>query len=431
MKQVIKTTGTLFFLLSANFISIICASTGFVISAENSILLAKNEDGYNHSARVWFIPSENGDYGRVYFGFPELYPISAMNERGLVMERFIHPEQAQNESIIIPDYRAIDYNRIMAECTTIDEVLFKLDNYDRDTLGDEVILFVDRSDKAVLVKKDTLIFKEEPVLIYTSPATPQYGSSDQPEWYPDTVMDMIAGSKEISVDQCRKVLAAISQEITQYSNIYELKKGTFYLHHFHDFENYVVFDLTEELEKGFHELNIPDLFPDNTGFHYIYFTRITPQNNLPVLIFLIVSGLIYLYTLVSWPAIWLIRRQDTFDFGPEVIDPSPAPPASAARVIGCITAALGLIYLLVTYYNPQVYQFGLPRTLLLLSTAKRIAAYIPAIILLLTPAMVVFTLIAWYKKYWSLIGRLHYLLLTIVMIINLFFFNYWELIRIK
>ena len=431
MKQVIKTTGILFFLMSANFISIVCASTGFVISAENSILLAKNEDGYNHSARVWFIPSENGDYGRVYFGFPELYPISAMNERGLVMERFIHPEQAQYESVIIPENKEIDYNLIMAECATVDEVLFKLDNYNRDTLGDEAILFVDRSDKAVLVKKDTLIFKEEPVLIYTSPAMPQYGSSDQPELYTDTVLDMIAGSKEISVDLCRKVLAAISQDITQYSNIYELKKGTFYLHHFHDFENYVVFDLTEELEKGFHELNIPDLFPDNVDFHYVYFTRITPQNNLPVLIFLIVSGLIYLYTLTSWPAIWLIRRQDTFDFGPEVIDPSPAPPASAARVFGCIAAALGLIYLLVTYYNPQFYQFGLPRTLMLLSTAKRMAAYLPAIILLLTPVLVVFTLIAGYKKYWSVIGRLHYLMLTIVIIISLFFFNYWELIRIK
>ncbi|NQT98156.1 MAG: hypothetical protein HQ562_10485, partial [Candidatus Marinimicrobia bacterium] len=80
MKQVIKTTGTLFFLLSANFISIICAGTGFVISAENSILLAKNEDSYNQATRIWFIPSEDEAYGCVYFGFDKSAPLSAMNE---------------------------------------------------------------------------------------------------------------------------------------------------------------------------------------------------------------------------------------------------------------------------------------------------------------------------------------------------------------
>jgi len=40
----------------------------------------------NPLTNVWFIPGENGDYGRVYFGFEDLQAQGGMNDRGLFFD---------------------------------------------------------------------------------------------------------------------------------------------------------------------------------------------------------------------------------------------------------------------------------------------------------------------------------------------------------
>ena len=73
----------------------------------------------------------------------------------------------------------------------------------------------------------------------------------------------------VSVESCRDVLATTRQNggaPTQYSNVYDLKKGLIYLYHFHNFEDVVCIDLKEELKKGAHELDLPTLFSTNERF---------------------------------------------------------------------------------------------------------------------------------------------------------------------
>jgi hypothetical protein len=80
---------------------------------------------------------------------------------------------------------------------------------------------------------------------------------------------MLEESGEISVDLFRRILDAVHIEKgapTQYSNICDLKNGKLYLYHFHNFDDVKVFDLEEELKKGAHSLDIPDLFPGNPAF---------------------------------------------------------------------------------------------------------------------------------------------------------------------
>lgn len=427
MKQVIKTTGTLFFLLSANFISIVCAGTGFVISAENSILLAKNEDSYNQATRIWFIPSEDEAYGCVYFGFDKSAPLSAMNEQGLVMERFIELRSG-SRPMAAETSNVIDYDRIMRESATVTDVLAWFDRTGREQLGDEVILFADRSNRAILVKKETIIFKDKKVMIHTSPPDQQSGNGDQPDWRRATVENMLSGSESINVDLCRNILEAISQDMTQYSNIYEIRDGTFYLHHFHQFDNYLQFDLSKELQAGPRQFEIPDLFPDNAEFQYIYLTRFSPQNNIFILLLLIVTGLFYAVTLIAWFSGWLIRRQDTKDYGRAVVDPGPGWVASAARVTAGLACCLGLGFLAATYACPQFYQYGynviiLPRSLI------NLIAFIPVSMLFLSLPVAVFTYIAWCKNYWIPVSRWHYSLLTVILIVNIFLWFYWDLIQ--
>ncbi|NQU28265.1 MAG: hypothetical protein HQ528_08265, partial [Candidatus Marinimicrobia bacterium] len=211
----------------------------------------------------------------------------------------------------------------------------------------------------------------------------------------------------------------------QYSNIYDLKNGKIYLHHFHDFDNYIELDLAEELAQGFHEINIPDLFPDNTDFNYTYITRITPQNNLLILVFLIIASFIYFISVIAWPAGWLIRRQDAHDFGPAVVDPGPGKLATAARLTGYLASMLALIFILVSARFPQIYQFGLPRLSIELGIIKAGLITSPTLIAILLIPMLVFCIIVWARKYWTTIGRIHYLLLSVTLIVNVILFWYW------
>jgi hypothetical protein len=77
---------------------------------------------------------------------------------------------------------------------------------------------------------------------------------------------MLTDADEVSVDLCKRVLAATHQEganPTLYSNVYDLKRRIVYLYHFHNFQNEVVIDLKKELAKGAHKLDLPGLFPKN------------------------------------------------------------------------------------------------------------------------------------------------------------------------
>lgn len=45
------------------------ACTGFIVSNDELTLIGNNEDYINPLTKVWFIPSADGKYGCVFFGF--------------------------------------------------------------------------------------------------------------------------------------------------------------------------------------------------------------------------------------------------------------------------------------------------------------------------------------------------------------------------
>jgi hypothetical protein len=55
------------------------ACTGFCISQDDLALVGNNEDWKNPNTKVWYVPAEDGKYGRVYFGFDNFYPQGGMN----------------------------------------------------------------------------------------------------------------------------------------------------------------------------------------------------------------------------------------------------------------------------------------------------------------------------------------------------------------
>jgi hypothetical protein len=61
----------------------IYSCTIFMASKGGKTLVGNNEDFIDPESYVWFLPSENGKYGRVYFGFGIGLPQGGMNDQGL------------------------------------------------------------------------------------------------------------------------------------------------------------------------------------------------------------------------------------------------------------------------------------------------------------------------------------------------------------
>lgn len=51
---------------------------------------------------------------------------------------------------------------------------------------------------------------------------------------------------------------------------------------------------------------------------------------------------------------------------------------------------------------------------------------VPAIVL--TIGLAVFTVLAWKDRYWGILGRLHYTLVTLAAVAFVLFLNYWNLL---
>ncbi len=126
--------------------------------------------------------------------------------------------------------------------------------------------------------------------------------------------------------------------------------------------------------------------------------------------------LTFLSALVAWPSSWLLNRRKS-----KTTDRMQALArwAAALACVADIGFVTGFLLLLTMAYNDLAY--GVPLTLLAVLT-------IPIIAALLTIAALGFTIIAWYRNYWSLPGRIHYTIVTIGLVAFLWFLKYWNLL---
>ena len=63
--------------------NLVSACTAFMKSDGDKVLVGNNEDYNIPHTRVWFIPAEYGQYGRIYFGYENWSPQGGMNDQGI------------------------------------------------------------------------------------------------------------------------------------------------------------------------------------------------------------------------------------------------------------------------------------------------------------------------------------------------------------
>ena len=238
--------------------------TAFLVTDGDVVLAGNNEDFVNPQTRVWFVPAEDGRFGRVYFGFDSLAPQGGMNERGLFFDGFSTAPRKVLRSADRPVYVGALVDKAMAECATVEEVLALFDKYNLEFLERAMLMFGDATGDSAIIEGDDVVRKQGRFQVVTNFYQSQTPAGQEPCERYRIAVGLLEDAQEVSIPLCRRVLSAVHAEggsKTLYSNIYDLRRGRIYLYHFHNFENVVVFDLAEELEKGERVLDLPSLFP--------------------------------------------------------------------------------------------------------------------------------------------------------------------------
>jgi penicillin V acylase-like amidase (Ntn superfamily) len=244
--------------------SSIYACTGFCVSKGDLVLVGNNEDWKNPFTKVWYVPAENGTYGRVSFGFDNFYPQGGMNEKGLVFDGFATAPHKVKNSLNKPTYGGNLMDKVMSECATVDEALQIFDKYNLEFMERAMFFIADENGESAIIEGDKIIRKDGKYQIITNFYQSEVKDGKIPCDRYKIADAMLKDVDEISVDLCKRILAATHNEgqfPTVYSNVYDLKKRIVYLYHFHNFQNVVKIDLTEELKKGARRMDLTALFP--------------------------------------------------------------------------------------------------------------------------------------------------------------------------
>jgi len=263
------------------------ACTAFMMSVGDKVLVGNNEDYNIPYTRVWFIPAENGQYGRIYFGYDNWSPQGGMNDQGLFFDFFATKPLEVKLSKEKPKFQGPMTDTMLAQCSTVGEVLDMFGQYNLEFMAKFQMFVVDKSGDAAIIEGDDIIRKSGSYQVVTNFYQSKVEENWRPcEWYKPSCVQykmaesMLAEGGTVSVADFRDILEATHRNTlyarTLYSNTYDLKNGLVYLYHLHNFDNEVVIDLNEELKKERHYYELPSLFCKKLKYGRKVYTHPSP-----------------------------------------------------------------------------------------------------------------------------------------------------------
>jgi hypothetical protein len=233
-----------------------------------------NEDYSNPDTRIWFIPSENGRYGRALVGYEGFFWQGGMNDQGLFFDVMAVDNPIEVDQGIKSRYEGSLPAKALAECAKVDCVLDLFQEYHAFDTWTFQFMFGDAFGNSVIIEPEENSFGGSYLVgtnFYQSMTNLNSCRYCFRYW---TARNLFEAADGLSLELIRDVLNETHLEDvrpTQYSTIYDLKEKDIYLYFFYNFEQVRVFDLEEELAKGYHVYDMELLFPDST--EYLLFSR--------------------------------------------------------------------------------------------------------------------------------------------------------------
>jgi hypothetical protein len=226
------------------------ACTIFVITDNQRILFCNNEDWSNPKTRIWFVSSKK-HYGCVYVGFDNGWAQGGLNTKGLAFDWVAGFKEKWDWDPKKKTMKEYPSELMLKTCATIEDAIAFFKKYWEPSFSYAKILIADSTGASVIIGA-----KDGCLNIEVMKQSRGFG-------YGGRVVDkMLEENHKPTLDNAAKILRAAIQDgqyATKYSNVFDLKSGDIFLFRFPNQENAVKLNLYEELKKGDHFYDIPEI----------------------------------------------------------------------------------------------------------------------------------------------------------------------------
>ena len=339
------------------------ACSMYKITVDGKTMVGCNHDAWLTTPKIWFENAKqcNG-YGTVFTGSRQVSPNrttpqSGMNTAGLVFSRLSSFYPKQNKRF--KDRRKItneaDYlSEVLHRCATVKEVKKYIQQYDHSFFLNDVFIYIDNTGDYLIVEPYKLIEGNNPnyVLANFCPSITNNQQARKLERYRNGKDFLKRHKAHASIDfstslsDTMSVCRSRNGDGTLITSIFDTKEKVVSIYFYHNFDTLVQFNLTNELSKGDHMLNIAEIFPRNPEFERLIDFK-TPSNTPVLRILLVLSA--GLLACISF-ALFLSHIQK-----------NKTTPFTLKSVIGIVLLNFILIaYILVLLTNNSIFYFDVP-----------------------------------------------------------------------
>ena len=263
MKKILFTTA-----LILAFTTVFGCFIMFITDGRN-ILIANHEDWYARDAEVTFVPAKANKFGMVYFDFiSEKLAQGGMNTEGLFFDGTRTPNAPYEENATKKNCHCYIWTKILEECKTVDEAITYVQRYRVEEIEDIHVMFADRTGNSAVVgiyDHQLQVHRRKgsyQLLTNFNLANPSYGGEERCLRYA-AADSMLKEDSSATINNIEKILRKTNQEeLTVYSNIYNLTTGEVYVYGVDSRENFtkkIKLTLKNELKKGRHSISIRNL----------------------------------------------------------------------------------------------------------------------------------------------------------------------------
>jgi hypothetical protein len=270
------------------------ACSMYKITAAGKTMVGCNHDTWLTTPKIWFENAKrHKGYGAVFTGSRQVSanrttPQSGMNTVGLVFSRLssYYPNQSNRLKARRKITNEADYlSTILHRCATVKEVKKYIQQYDHSFFLNDVFIYIDSLGSYLIVEPYKLIEGNNPNYILSNfcPSITNKEQARKLDRYRNGADFLKSHKASSSLDfstalsDTMAVCRSRNGDGTLITSIFDTKEKTVGIYFYHNFDSLVQFNLTDELSKGDHSLNIAEIFPRNPEFERLINFK-TPSN---------------------------------------------------------------------------------------------------------------------------------------------------------
>lgn len=234
------------------------ACTIFSLADDDRVLFCNNEDCKNTSTRVWFVPAGKARLGCAYVGLRNQWAQGGMNTKGLAVDAvagFTLEGVADASPVLVqPTMKRVRGNpseRMLESCGDVEQAIAFYQSHKEPTFSYATIMVVDRSGALAVIGS-----KSGRLHVVRGKGCAAWG------WNGGIASTLISQNSAPVISNAAKILDMARSQgeyATRYSNIFDLRTGEIALFDFSKASAATTLSLAEELRKGRHFYDMPQI----------------------------------------------------------------------------------------------------------------------------------------------------------------------------